>query len=111
MPSTAKQVETTAHEAVRATPFTRVHGRPKCKDYETLKDEASALASEVEDITYAWSRDATEEYGLFADILGFDEYDELTGIDMYTIPMEPASYDPTVTNTTPTHERKHREEE
>ena len=111
MPSTAKQAETTAHEAVCATPFTRVHGRPKCKDYETHKDEASALASEVEDITYAWSKDAAEEYGLLADILGFDEYDELTGIDTYTIPAEPASYDPAVTNATPTHEHKRREEE
>jgi len=90
MPSTVKQEETTAHEAVRATSFMRVHGRPKHKDYKTLKDEASALASEVEDITYAWSRDAAEEYGLFADILGFDEYDKLTGIDTYTIPTEPA---------------------
>ena len=111
MPSTAKQAETTAHEAVCATPFTRVHGRPKRKDYETLKDEASALASEVEDITYAWSKDAAKEYGLLADILGFDEYNELTGIDTYTIPMEPASYNPAITNATPTHERKRREEE
>jgi len=110
MPSTAKQAETTAHEAVCATPFTRVHGRPKCKDYETHKDEASALASEVEDITYAWSKDAAEEYGLLADILGFDEYDELTGIDTYTISTEPASYDPAITNATH-NERKRREEE
>ena len=111
MTSTAKQAETTAHEAVRATPFTRVHGRPKRKDYETLKDEASALASEVEDITYAWSRDAAEEYGILADILGSDEYEELTGIETYAIPAEPASYDPAITDATPTHERKRREEE
>jgi hypothetical protein len=111
MPSTAKQAETIAHEAVRANPFTRVHGRPKCKDYETLKDEASALASEVEDITYEWSRDAAEEYGLLADILGFNEYNKLTSIDTYAIPAEPASYDPAITNTTPTHERKRCEEE
>jgi len=111
MPSTAKQAETTAHEVVRTTPFTRVHGRPKCKDYKTLKDEASALASEVEDITYEWSKDAAEEYGLLADILGFDEYNKLTSIDTYTIPMESALYDPAITNATPTHERKRREEE
>ena len=87
MPSTAKQVETTAHEEVCTTPFTRVHGRPKRKGYETLKDKASALASEVEDITYAWSKDAAKEYGLLSDILGFDEYNKLTSIDRYTIPM------------------------
>ena len=111
MPSTAKQAETTAHEAVCATPFMRVHGRPKRKDYETLKDEASALASEVEDITYVWSKDAAKEYGLLADILGFDKYDELASIDTYTIPTEPASYNPAITNATPTHECKCREEE
>ena len=111
MPSTAKQAETTAHEAVRATPFTRVHGRPTRGDYETLKDEASALTSEVEDITYAWSRDATNEYGLLADILGADKYNELTSISTYTVPAKPASYDPAVTDATPTHTRKRREEE
>ena len=73
MPSTAKQAETTAHEAVRATPFTRVHGRPTRHNYETLKDEASALVSKVEDITSAWSKDATNNYGLLANILGSDE--------------------------------------
>ncbi len=111
MPFTAKQAETTAQEAVCITPFTRVHGCPKRKDYETLKDEASALASKVEDITYAWSRNAPEEYGLLANILRFDKYDKLTGIDTYAIPAEPASYDPAVTNTTPTHKRKRCEEE
>jgi hypothetical protein len=61
MPSTTKQAETTAFDAVCTTPFTRVHGRPIKKNYKTLKDEASALASKVKDITYAWSRDATAD--------------------------------------------------
>lgn len=69
MPSTAKQAETTAHKSVHAKPFTRVHRRPTRKDYEAIKEETSALASEVKDITYAWSRDATNEYGLLADII------------------------------------------
>lgn len=111
MPSTAKQAETTAHESARAKPFTRVHGRPTRKNYETIKEEASALASEVEDITYAWSRDAANEYGLLADIIGFDNYDNLTGIDTYIAPQEPATYDPAITNLTPTHTRKRMEEE
>ncbi len=103
MPSTAKQAETTAFEAVRATPFKRVHGRPTHKDYELLKEEASALASEVEDITYAWSKNATDDFGLLANIIGTDEYDELTSIATYVIPTEPPSYDPTITNAKPTH--------
>ena len=111
MPSTAKQAETTAYENVRSNPFTRVHGRPTRSDYEILKSKASALASEVEDITYSWSKNATDNYGLLGDILGADEYDELTAISTYTVPSEPASYDPTISNATLTHERKRKEED
>jgi hypothetical protein len=102
----AKQAETTAYENVRSNPFTRVHGRPTRSDYEILKSEAGTLASEVEDITYAWSKNNKDNYGLLGNILGEDEYKELTGIGTYTIPTEPVSYDPTITNATFTHERK-----
>jgi hypothetical protein len=74
MPSSAKQAKTTVFHAVRATPFTKVHKRPTRKDYKILKEDASALASKVEDITYPWTNDATTNYGLLADILGFDNY-------------------------------------
>ena len=111
MPSTAKQAKTTAYENVRSNPLTRVHGRPTRSDYETLKTETSALASEVEDITYPWSKNATDNYGLLGDIVGLDEYDNLTGINTYTAPTEPAAYDPAITNAMPTHKRKRREEE
>jgi hypothetical protein len=111
MPSSAKQAETTAFDAVRATPFTRIHGRPTRANYDLLKSEAGALASEVEDMTYAWSKNATDNYGLLADIIGADEYDDLTNIDTYVVPNEPPAYDPTITNATLTHERKRKEEE
>jgi hypothetical protein len=62
MPSTAKQAETNAFESVRATPFTRVHGRPTRRDYEVLKEEACTPASEVDDITYAWIKNVTDNY-------------------------------------------------
>jgi hypothetical protein len=52
MPSTAKQAKTNAFESVRATPFTRVHGRPTRRNYKVLKEEACAPATEVDDITY-----------------------------------------------------------
>ena len=55
--STAKAAETTAYDAVRAQPLTRIHGRPTRTDYERIKKEASDLASEVEDIVYNWARD------------------------------------------------------
>jgi hypothetical protein len=107
----AKQAETTAYKNVRSNPFTRVHGRPTQRDYQILKSKAGALASKVEDITYAWSKNNTDNYGLLGDILGEEKYNELTRIGSYTIPAEPASYDPTITNATLTHERKWKEEE
>jgi hypothetical protein len=89
-----------------------VHGRPTRSNYEILKSKAGTLAGKVEDIIYAWSKNDTDNYGLLGNILREDEYDELTGIGTYTIPAEPASYDPTVvTNPTLTHERKWKEEE
>ena len=111
MPSSAKQAKTTAFDAVRATPFTRVHGRPTRKDYKILKEEASALASKVEDITYTWTKDAMTNYGLLADILGFNNYYKLTSIDTYAIPNKPAPYNPTIMNATLTHKHKCKEED
>jgi hypothetical protein len=111
MPFTAKQAKTTALESVHAIPFTRVHVRPICCNYKTLKEEASTLVSKVKDITYAWSKNATDNYGLLTNILGAEKYNELTRIDSYAIPCEPASYNPTITNATLTHERKQKEEE
>jgi hypothetical protein len=111
MPSSAKQAETTAFDTVCAPPFMRVHGRQTRKDYEILKEEASALASEVEDITYTWTKDATTRYGLLADILGLENYYELTGIDTCAVPKEPVSYNSTITNVTLTHKRKCKEKE
>jgi hypothetical protein len=81
MPSTNKTIETEAYEAVQAAPFTKIHSRPSRNDYEILKKEASDLASELEDITYNWSRLATgEEYGLLVEIIGEDEYQHLTNL-------------------------------
>ncbi len=80
-------------------------------DYKILRSKAGALASKVKDITYAWSKNNTDNYGLLGNILGEDKYNELTGIGTYTIPAEPASCDPTVTNAMLTHECKRREEE
>ena len=111
MPSTAKHTKTTAYENARSNPLKRVHGRPTRSDYKILKSKASALASKVEDITYSWLKNVTDNYGLLGDILGADEYDELTNINSYVIPNEPVSCDPAITNATLTHECKRREEE
>jgi hypothetical protein len=111
MPSTTKHAEITVYESTHASPFTRLHGQPIQSDYNTSKSEACALASNVENITYLWSKNATNNYDLLADILGADKYDKLTGIDFYIVPVKPALYDPTITNAMLTHERKCREEE
>ena len=111
MPSTAKQAKATAYENVPSHPFTRIHDRPTRKDFDTIKEEASTLACEVEDINYPWSKNATGEYGLLADIIGNEEYEHLTGISTYAEPVEPAAYNTTINNSTSTHERKRKEEE
>ncbi len=53
----------------------------------------------------------TNEYGLLADVIGFDNYDNLSGIDTYAVPTKSATYDPATTNVTPTHPHKQMEEE
>ena len=110
--SNAKTAETTAYDAVRAQPLTRIHGRPTRSDYERIKKEASDLASEVEDIVYNWARDPATgtEYGLLAEIIGEPEYNLLTGIT-WTQEREPDKYDPTITAATATHTRKRMEED
>jgi hypothetical protein len=80
-------------------------------NYETLKSDASALTSKIEDITHAWSKSVTDDYGLLGNILCVDEYYKLTGISTYAIPTEPASYDPFINDAMPTHERKRKEED
>ncbi len=103
MPSATKSIEAEAFEAVRATPFTKIHGRPSRNDYETLKKEASDLASELEDITYDWTRSPTgKEYSLLAEIIGEDEYQHLTNL-AWEQETEPGPYDPAINETTPTH--------
>jgi hypothetical protein len=96
MPSTARAAETTAFENVCAILSTRIHGRPTWSNYEILKHKAATLASKIEGITYAWSRDAAtgDKYGLLAKILGLNEYDHQTGIDICVDEGEPDTYDP-----------------
>jgi hypothetical protein len=110
--SSAKAAETTSYDAVRANPFTRIHGRPTRQDYELLKKEASDLASEVDNITFEWSRDIAtgEEYGLLAEIICDVEYNHLTNL-IWAQEREPATYDPAITAATATHTRKRMEEE
>jgi len=110
--SSAKTAEMTSYDAVRAKPFTRIHGCPARQDYELLKKEALDLASKVENITFAWSRDTAtgEEYGLLAEIIGNVEYTHLTNLN-WTQDTEPTLYDPAITAATVTHTRKRMEEE
>ena len=110
--STAKSAETTAYDAVRAQPLTRIHGRPTRSNYEQIKKESADLASKVEDIVYQWARDpATDrEYGLLAEIISKPEYNLLTGIT-WTQERKPDKYDPAITAATATHKRKRMEED
>jgi hypothetical protein len=77
-----------------------------------LKKEAANLASKVDDITFDSNCDTVtgDEYGLLAEILGKAEYNHLTNL-VWTLETKPASYDPAITATTATHQRKRAEEE
>jgi hypothetical protein len=102
--STAKLVESVSYDAVHTTPFTQIHGRPTRYDYKTLKKEVAGLASKVDNLTFAWSRDPTngKEYGLLAKIIGANEYTHLTN-QTWVQEVEPASYNPAITDATVTH--------
>jgi hypothetical protein len=111
MPSTNKTIVMEAYEAVQAAPFTKIHGHPSRNDYEILKKEASDLASELEDITYDWSRLATgEQYGLLAEIMGKDEYQHLTNLT-WVQETESEPYNPAINDNMTTHTRKRMEQE
>jgi hypothetical protein len=79
-------------------------------DYETLKKEAADLASEVDNLTFAWSRDPTngKEYGLLAKIIGANEYTHLTN-QTWVQEVEPVSYNLAITDDTVTHMQKQME--
>jgi hypothetical protein len=113
MPSpTAKLAESASYDAVRATPFTQIHGRPMSHDYKTLKEEAANLASKVDNLTFACSRDPTngKEYGLLDEVIGANKYTHLTN-QTWVQEVEPASYNPAITDATVTHMQKQMEEE
>jgi hypothetical protein len=102
--STAKSAESASYDAIRATPFTQIHGRPMRHDYKTLKKEAADLASKVDNLTFAWSRDPTngKKYRLLAKIIGADKYTHLTNQTWFQ-EVEPASYNLAITDATVTH--------
>jgi hypothetical protein len=84
MPSSStKAAETMTYNTVRTAPFTQIHGHPTRQDYKTLKQEASDLAIEVDNITFACSRDTAtgEEYGLLAEIIGDAKYAHITNLN------------------------------
>jgi hypothetical protein len=111
MPSTNKTLENTTYDTVHLQSFAKIHSRPTRSNYETLKKEASDLASKLDDITYGWSRSPTgDEYGLLAEIIGEDEYNHLTNLT-WVQEVEPDTYDPDITDATPTHTRKRIEQE
>jgi hypothetical protein len=106
MPSSIKDIENTAHKSVCASPFMKIDGRLSIHDYEILKNEAPDLASELDDITYDYSRSNTgKEYGLLADIICKDEYNHLTNLT-WVQETKPSNYDPAITDATVTKTRK-----
>jgi hypothetical protein len=114
MPLNIKQTEESAFDKIWSTPFTRINGQPSRSNYKLLKRECCDEASEIEDVVFEWCMDPLtgEEYGLLADILGRDKYNNLTNIDIGDVSeQQPATYNPDIDDTTPMHQRKRIEEE
>ena len=83
--STAMSAQKAVYDAIRAKPFTRVHGRPTRKSYDRLLEEACELASAF-DVPYEWAGD----HGLLAEVLGAEAYLRVTGKDyVEPVPVEP----------------------
>ena len=96
---------------VRAIPFERINGCPTWQKYLKLKQHASKIAVGCE-VDYDWTLCAAgHKYGLLADVLGGEEYEDITGIDRndYDASLtKPAIYDATITNNTNTFQRERR---
>ena len=66
---------------VRAIPFERINGCPTWQKYLKLKQHASKIAVGAE-VDYDWTLcGAGHKYGLLADILGGEEYEDITEVD------------------------------
>jgi hypothetical protein len=110
MPLNYKQTK----DKIRLIPFTIINGQPTQSDYELLKRKCCKRASKIEDVVFPWCTDnATgKEYGLLADILGCNKYNDLTATDIGTVPeQQPVLYGKNINNTTTMHQRKCMEEE
>jgi len=96
---------------VRAIPFERINGCPTWQKYLKLKQQASKIAVGSE-VDYDWTLCAAgHKYGLLADIIGGDEYEDITGIDRneYDASLtKPAIYDASITSNTNTFQRERR---
>ena len=76
-----QDVEEREFNCVRAIPFERINGCPTWQKYLKLKQHASKIAVGSE-VDYDWTLcGAGHKYGLLADILGGEEYEDITGID------------------------------
>ena len=72
---------------VRAMPFDRINGCPTWQKYLKLKQHASKIAVGAE-VDYDWTLcGAGHKYGLLADMLGGEEYEELIIILVNSSPL------------------------
>ena len=85
-----QDVEEREFNRVRAIPFERINGCQTWQKYLKLKQHASKIAVGSE-VDYHWTLcGAGHKYGLLADILGGEEYGDITGIDRNEITILPS---------------------
>ena len=98
--STALSAQRAVVEAIRAQPFTRIHGQPTRKSRDRLLDEASTVASNY-DVPYAWSGD----HGLLAEVIGAVNYLRITNL-VYVEPAQVEAFNPAITQATTDYQTK-----
>ena len=97
---TAKQLEETAQEAVRAKPFSKIRGKPSRKARKNLENEAAEVAMDAE-VSCPW----TGNFGPLAEAAGAEKHKEETGL-VHEKPVQPPTHDPKITKDAPMHQRE-----
>ena len=91
--ATNAQARKAEYDRARATPITRIHGRPSRPDYDCMVRELSNYAVAVQLPAYNWSTDAAtgNSYGALPLVIGPAAYLNKTGL-VYTTPGQPPAF-------------------
>ena len=99
--TTMRTMDKSAYELVRASPFTRIHGKPTWTNKVTLVKEMATIAVQI-DVTYDWAAG----YGMLAEVMGATDYDTKYAPLVYIEPTRPGVTHTGIEPTMPGHLRE-----